>query len=169
MATFQVPQFIEQKAKIIGPFTLEQFFYMAGAGALSFLAFYVFNFFFWLLLTILLVGAAVALAFVKVNGQRMPTVIKSAFSYVWRPRTYTWQRAVSQTVLDISELEKLKEARNKMGVQEKLKSIALNISTGKIFSPRKWREEQENRFQVVTYLTGEKEVAKRVDFPAGKK
>lgn len=164
MSTFQVPQFIEQKAKIIGPFSLEQFLYIAAAGALSFFSFYIFNFFFWLLLTLLFAGAAIALAFVKVNGQRMPTVIKSAFSYLWRPRTYTWQRAVSQTVLDISELEKLKEVRNKMGIQEKLKSIALNVSTGKIFSPKKWREEEEDRYQVVTYLTGEKEVAKRVDY-----
>jgi hypothetical protein len=164
MATFQVPQFIEQKPKIVGPFTLEQFFYIAGAGALSFFTFYIFNFFLSFLLTVLLVGAAVALAFVKVNGQRMPTVIKSAFSYVWRPRTYTWQRAITQTVLDISELEKLKEVRSQMGIQQKLKSIALNVTTGKIFSPKKWREEQEDRFQVVTYLTGEKEVAKRVDY-----
>ncbi|MBI4034249.1 MAG: PrgI family protein [Candidatus Brennerbacteria bacterium] len=163
MATFQVPQFIEQKPKIIGPFTLEQFLYIAAAGVLSFFAFYIFNFFFWFLLTILLAGAAIALAFVKVNGQRMPTVIKSAFSYLWRPRTYTWQRAITQTVLDTSELEKLEETRSKMGVQERLKSIALSVSTGKIFSPKKWREEKD-RYQVVTRITGEREVAKRVDY-----
>ncbi len=131
---------------------------------MSFIAFYIFNFFFWLLLTILLAGIAVVLAFVKINGQSMPTIIKSAFGYLWRPRLYTWQRAISETVFDVSELEKLKETRSKMSIQEKLKSIALNITTGKVFSPKKFRQEQA-QYQVVTYLTGEKEVAKRVDFP----
>lgn len=167
MSTFQVPQFIEQKPKIIGPLTLEQFLYIAAAGGLSFLAFYIFNFFFWFLLTILLLGAAVGLAFVKINGQTMPVIIKSAISFLWRPRTYTWQRAVAETVLDIKELEKLEEVRSKMSIQEKLKSTALNITTGKIFSPKKFKKEQE-RYEVVTYLTGEKEIAKRVDFPAEK-
>jgi hypothetical protein len=164
MATFQVPQFIEQKPKIIGPFTIEQFLYIAGGGALGFLSFYIFNFFLGLIFAIIFVGAAIAMAFVKVNGQRMPTIIKSALSFIWRPRTYTWQRAISQTVLDVSELEKLKEARSKMGVQQKLKSIALNVTTGKVFSPKKWREEEDDRYQVVRYLTGEKEVAKRIDY-----
>ncbi len=164
MATFQVPQFIEQKAKIIGPLTIEQFLYIAGAAILSFFSFYIFNLLLSLLLTILFVGTAAALAFVKINGQRMPTVIKSAFSYFWRPRTYTWQREVAQTVLDTSKLEKLEEVRNKMSVQEKLKSIALNVTTGKIFSASKWRSEEEDRYQVITQLTGERKMAKRVDY-----
>jgi len=164
MATFQVPQFIEQKPKIIGPFTIEQFLYVAGAGVLSFFSFYIFNFFLSFLLTVIFVGFALALAFVKINGQGMPAVVKSAFSYMWRPRTYTWQRAITQTVLDTSELEKLEEVRNKMGIQEKLKSIALGVATGKVFSPGKWRKEEEERLQVVTHLTGEREMAKRVDY-----
>jgi hypothetical protein len=164
MATFQVPQFIEQKPKIIGPFTIEQFLYVAGAGVLSFFSFYIFNFILSFLLTVVFLGTALALSFVKVNGQRMPSVIMSAFSYMWRPRTYTWQRAVTEAVLDTSELEKLEEMRNKMSVQEKLKSIALSVATGKIFSPNKWRREDEERYQVVKRLTGEREMAKRVDY-----
>ena len=163
MATFQVPQFIEQKPKIIGPLTLEQFFYLGGAGVLSFFSFYVFNFFLSLILTVIFLSAAIALAFVKVNGQGMPATIKSALSYIWRPRTYTWQRAITETVLDTSELEKLEETRSNMSIQEKLKSIALGVTTGKIFSPKKWREEGE-RYQGVTHLTGEKEKAKKVDY-----
>ncbi|MCP6720118.1 MAG: PrgI family protein [Patescibacteria group bacterium] len=164
MATFQIPQFIEQKPKIIGPLTLPQFLYLAAAGGMSFASFYIFNFFFGLIVTAILVGAAIALAFVKINGQGLPKILQSAFSYLWRPRTYIWQRAVAQTVLDISELEKLKDIRSKMSIQEKLKSITLNITTGKIFSPKKLREEQKDRYRVVTHLTGEREVAKNVDY-----
>ena len=164
MSTFQVPQFIEQKPKIIGSLTLPQFLYLAAAGGISFLAFYIFNLFFWLMVTAVLAGIAIALAFVKINGQDLPKILQSAFSYLWRPRTYIWQRAVAETVLDVSELEKLKEIRSKIGIQEKLKSIALNITTGKIFSPKKLRQEQKDPYRVVTHLTGEREVAKKVDY-----
>lgn len=164
MATFQVPQFIEQQPKIIGPLTLPQFLYLAAAGALSFIAFYVFNFFFWLMVTAVLIGTAIALAFVKINGQGLPKTLQSAFSYWWRPRTYTWQREIAKTTLDIKEVEKLEEIRNQMSIQEKLKSIALNITTGKIFSPKKLRKEQKDRYQIVTRLTGEREVAKKIDY-----
>ena len=164
MATFQVPQFIEQKAKIIGPLTLEQFMYIAVAGVLSFIAYYVFNFFFWFMISAVTFVIAVALAFVKVNGQSMPQIIKAGFSYIWKPRTYTWQRAVGGELADLSELERLEEIRSKIGFQQKLKSIALNVATGKIFSPKKMREEQKDEYQVVTRLTGEKEVAKRINY-----
>ena len=116
------------------------------------------------MVTAVLAGIAIALAFVKINGQDLPKILQSAFSYLWRPRTYIWQRAVAETVLDVSELEKLKEIRSKIGIQEKLKSIALNITTGKIFSPKKLRQEQKDPYRVVTHLTGEREVAKKVDY-----
>ncbi len=164
MATFQVPQFIEQKARIIGPLTLEQFMYIAVAGALSFIAYYIFNFFFWLMFSAILLVIAIALAFVKVNGQTMPQILKAGFAYIWKPRTYTWQRAISQKIVDIEELERLEQVRSKMGIQQKLKSIALNVATGKIFSPEKLKEEQGEQFEVVTRLTGEKEVAKRINY-----
>jgi len=164
MATFQVPQFIEQKARIIGPLTLEQFLYLAVAGALSFIAYYVFNFFFWLMLSAILLVIAGALAFVKVNGQSLPQVLKAGFAYIWKPRTYTWQREISQKIVDVEDLERLEELRGKMSIQQKLKSVALNVATGKIFSPKKLKEEQGEQFEVVTRLTGEKEVAKRVNY-----
>ncbi|KKU94491.1 MAG: hypothetical protein UY26_C0001G0043 [Candidatus Jorgensenbacteria bacterium GW2011_GWA1_48_13] len=164
MATFQVPQFIEQKAKIIGPLTLEQFMYIAVAGALSFIAYYVFNFFFWLMVSAVMFVIAVALAFVKVNGQSMPQIIRAGFAYIWKPRTYTWQRAINGGLADLSELEKLEEIRSKIGFQQKLKSIALNVATGKIFSPKKMREEQKDEYRVVTRMTGEKELAKKINY-----
>ena len=79
MATFQVPQFIEEKPKIIGPFTLAQFLYLAAAAAISFASFYVFTFFLWILITIIVGGAAAALAFGKVEGQEMAKIAAKAF------------------------------------------------------------------------------------------
>ena len=44
MSTFQTPQFIEEKAKIVGPFTLKQFLFLVMGGGISFASFYVFSF-----------------------------------------------------------------------------------------------------------------------------
>ncbi|MFB6212783.1 MAG: PrgI family mobile element protein, partial [Candidatus Magasanikbacteria bacterium] len=52
MAKFQVPQFIEQKPKIVGPLTLQQFIYLASAAAVSFLSFYMFSPLFSVIITI---------------------------------------------------------------------------------------------------------------------
>lgn len=163
MATFQVPQFIEEQPKIVGFLTLPQFLYLAGAAAVSFAAFYIFTFVLWVLVSLVAAILGIGLAFVKINGQPLPAILISAFAYYWKPRIYTWSRTLPETSLDASSVEKIEALRRKMGIEEKLKSLALQITTGKIFS----RSPEENRkegYRVVTYLTGEKKVAKRIDY-----
>lgn len=165
MAQFQIPQFIEEEAKIVGPLTIKQFAYVAVAAGLSFALFYVFTFILWLLVSLILVGAAVALAFVKVNGQSLPEIIVSGFSFLWKPKRYVWQRAMQQTTLDISDVEKIQTIRRNIGFQDKLKSIAMSITTGKIFrGGEDVLGKEKERYQVVSYLTGEQKVAKRIDY-----
>lgn len=161
MAEFQVPQFIEEKPKIVGPLTISQFLYVAAAGGISILGFYTLSFTLWLFLSIIVVGAAIALAFVKINGEELPSVLISAFSYIWKPRRYTWQRAMEQTTLDTTDLEKIKTIRENISIQDKIKSIALSITTGEILRSKKT---SEPTYQTVTYLTGERKVAKHVDY-----
>jgi len=165
MATFQVPQFIDEKPKIIGPLTLAQFLYLAGAAAVSFASFYLFAFFLWLLITIIVGAAAIMFAFGKIDGQNMPKVASAAFGFFTRPRTYTWQRKLPTQTLDASSVERIESARKKMKLQEKLQSAVLAVTTGKLFSPTFLKNQnQKDRFQVVSYLTGEKKVAKRIDY-----
>ncbi len=161
---FQVPQFIEQEAKIVGFLTLKQFLYFAAAGIISFIAFQIFSPFFWFFITLVVGVLAIAAAFVKINGQNLPQILKSALNYFWQPRTFTWQRITPQTTLDVSEVEKIEAMRKNISVQEKLKSVALNIATGKILSAKQRQNQAGERFQVVTYVTGEKKMAKRVDY-----
>ena len=163
MATFQVPQFIEEQAKVVGFLTLPQFLYLAAAAGVSFASFYIFTFALWIFVSLVAAVIGIGFAFVKVNGQPFPKVIRSAISYYWKPRLYTWSRNLPETTLNVEGLEKIEALRNRMGIEEKLKSLALQITTGKIFSHPSPSSEQE-RYQTVTYLTGEKKVAKRVDY-----
>ncbi len=162
---FQVPQFIEQKAKIVGPLTIAQFFYIAGAGAISFVAYNALPIFLWIIVTIVAGGIAVALAFVKINGQDMIKTAGSLFRYFLNQKMYTWQRQTAKTTLELSD-EDLASIRKSMGVQSKLKSLTLKISFGRIFTKSAPAAGEENggKYQVVTYLTGEQKVAKRIDY-----
>ena len=162
MATFQTPQFIEQEAKIIGFLTLPQFGYVAVGGIIIFASFKIFSFFLFLMIAVIIGGLTIALAFVKINGQTMPKVILSAFFYVWSPRIYTWQRVAPQTTLEIPDFQKIEEIRKNMSVQEKLQSIILNVTTGKVFKFKP--EKGQEGFQAVTFATGEKRMVKKVDY-----
>jgi len=164
MATFQVPQFIEEKPKIVGFLTLPQFLYLAGAGLLSFIAFNIFSFFLWIIVTVLFGTLGIALAFVKLNGQDMPHLMLAAGSFFWKPHMYTWQRASSETVFDLGDVERVQELRSTISIQEKLKSVALGITTGKLFQGNHEPQKGVARAEVVTFLTGERKVAKRIDY-----
>lgn len=164
MPTFQIPQFIEEKPRIIGPLTLAQFGYIAVAGLISFVAFHIFTMFPWILITIVVGAMAIALAFVKINNQDAPKLLVSIISYIWRPQKYIWREtAVPEGKVDTTEIEKLLEARRRASFQKKLKSVALGVITGK-FLKAKMEEAKKQRYQVVKYLTGEKKVAKRIDY-----
>lgn len=163
MAAFQIPQFIEQEAKIVGFLTLKQFLFLAAGAGLIFIAFYIFNFFFWFVVSAIIAGLTVAIAFIKINGQDMTKIILAALNYIWRPRTFAWQRIHLETTFEISDFEKIQAVRRSMTFQEKLAAAVLNVTTGKFFASKKQKPTGE-RYQTVTYFTGEKKIAKRVDY-----
>lgn len=92
MKQFQIPQFITVEDKVIGPFTIKQFLYLAAGGGVA-LAAYIFLHSILFFFTAALVGAlAGALAFLKVNERPFPIVLKNAMVYLIRPRLYIWKK-----------------------------------------------------------------------------
>jgi hypothetical protein len=166
---FQVPQFIEEKPKIVGPFTIAQFGYLAAGGIVAFVLFQFLTPLIAGTMSAVVVGIALALALGKVDGVSVAMIMGGALRYVWQPRIYTWQRTFATQTLDTSGIEKIEAMRRRMGIEEKLKSAALAITTGRLFVPkpptdRHERSESGAKLQVVSYLTGEKRVAKRIDY-----
>ncbi len=169
---FQVPQFIDTEPKIIGPFTLKQFFYIGGAGALSFLCFFIFTFVLWVIITVFLAAAAAALAFLKINAQPMPIIVTHAVKYLLGPRLYLWRRK-EEIIKGATETrrEKPKVTAEKESPLASL-LVALTTTTHPIeqrerptapgffdrFSPQKLQ------FQTLRRTTGERESARRVDY-----
>ena len=90
---FQVPQFIDVEDKIFGPFTLKQFIYLAGGGAVALVATTFLGLFFGLVVASPIVILALALAFYKVNNRPFIYTIESAFKYMMGDKLYIWKKS----------------------------------------------------------------------------
>lgn len=91
MHQFQVPQFITIEDKVIGPFTIKQFLYVLAGVVIIGLTFYFFKMFVVIPVAVLVGSFAGALAFLKINEQPFPTIMKNALFYAIRPRLYIWR------------------------------------------------------------------------------
>lgn len=89
---FQVPQFIDIEDRIIGPLTLKQFLYLAGAGGVLFILAILLESFLFIFIAPPIAGGALALAFVKVNGRDFLFYLASLINFFTKPRLYLWQR-----------------------------------------------------------------------------
>lgn len=88
---FQVPQFTDVEDKIIGPLTLKQFIYLAGAGGACVVVYSFLPLIFALpiMLGLALLGAA--LAFYKVNNRPFIRVLEAYLSYKVKEKLYIWK------------------------------------------------------------------------------
>ena len=89
---YQVPQFIEVEDKVVGPLTLRQFIYIAGAGGLCVVFFAYLPTIFAFLLAAPVVGLAAALAFYKVNGKSFIEILEAGFNYYTGAKLFLWKR-----------------------------------------------------------------------------
>lgn len=108
MHQFQVPQFITVEDKVIGPFTIKQFLYLGGGGLLIVGIYMFFELFIVILVGIPIAAFAAALAFLKINEQPFPTIVKNAVFYFLKPRLYLWrqeQKKVKKTALPTRQEE----------------------------------------------------------------
>lgn len=92
MRQFQVPQFITVEDKVVGPFTIKQFAFIAAGGLLIVFLKSFFEGTLLFILSIMIAGVALGLAFLKINEQSLPVVIKNAFFYLLRPRLFIWKQ-----------------------------------------------------------------------------
>lgn len=163
---FQVPQFIETEDKIIGPLTLRQFAYVAAAGGISALLFFVVQLWLWVILSLLFLGAAAALAFVKIEGRSLVHVIVAALGFYWKPQTYVWREA-ERPAPRRTESEKKRESG--LPLEKIMSGLTLhktwqNLQTGTKTSVNDRLKMTKERYEIFRKLSGEKEAARRVDY-----
>lgn len=116
---FKVPKFLEREPLIVGPLSFKQFLYFGAAALILFLLHYLVPFYLFLILLIILVGLAFSLAFVKIEGVPMPTVILQSFGFIFTSKMYLWQKKEGLKSVEVI-------AREKKGKKEQ--EIPLKIS-----------------------------------------
>lgn len=121
---FQVPQFIDTEDKIVGPLSLRQFAFIAVGAILSAILYFVAEPWLWALGSIFILGAAIALAFVKIEGRPFMNVLIAAFNFYWKPQTYIWQ--AEHPKARVSE-EKVKAEAGKSALEEILAKSAEKV------------------------------------------
>ncbi len=131
---FQVPQFIEHEAKIVGPFTLKQFMYVGAAGGISLVLYFSAPRLVFILGTIVLGGISLALAFIKIGGRSLPTYLKNSFVFLFRPKVYLWQQKGMAGVKILKEEKKEEEKEGggvelKIAEKSRLKNLATKVET----------------------------------------
>ena len=89
---FQVPQFIDIEDKVIGPFTIKQFLYLAGAGVIVFILYRMLSTFITIILAIPIVVIALALGFYRPNNQPFVELLKNFFRFLKKPDFYVWKK-----------------------------------------------------------------------------
>jgi hypothetical protein len=127
-----VPQFIEREPKIIGPFTFKQFIFIGIAGGiLIFLYFVIKSLALFILIAIILLGAALAMAFFKFGGFPLPKLIKNFFVFSSRPKVYLWGKKTIPPKVFKKEVKPKKEEKEEEESVLKIaeKSHLKNLST----------------------------------------
>lgn len=98
---FQVPQFIETETKLIGPFTLKQFLWLASGGSVVFLLFLTMPTFLFFAAALPVGGLFAALAFVKINETPLMNYAIYGLSYLLNPKKYVFKKEEEQELQEI--------------------------------------------------------------------
>lgn len=130
MEQYPVPQFIEEEARMTSFLTMRQFIYLVIAGAVIFVLYSVLPFFLFIIAAIIVGGGAASLAFFKINGVPLLTMIFNSIGFLSGAKAYTWKKKESLypfKTIQRATLKKVEEV--KLGVSQKsgLKKLKTKI------------------------------------------
>src|SRR3989338_7833264 len=93
---FQVPQFIETEVKLIGPFTLKQFLWLACGAVLVYIFYLTIHNFLFFILALPIGAFFVAFAFMTVNRAPLIDYVSYSINYVINPKKYVYKKYEAQ-------------------------------------------------------------------------
>ncbi len=175
---FQVPQFIETEDKVVGPLSLRQFAYIGTTVGISAILLFVSELWFWAIMSIPIIGAGGVLAFGKVNGRPISIFIKALFQSIWAPSVYIFRPKEQAKPIPLGKIKTVEPKPPKGSSLPKpdfkgIKNLWQQINTSKNAIPKREKalparaqsfSQFKERFEAVRQITGEREVARRIDY-----
>jgi len=132
---FQVPQFIEHEAKVIGPFTFRQFVYMGTPAAIAFFLYFFAPFSLFIVASVFLGAFGFMFAFIKIGGRSLSTILSSFSKFTISPKRYIWQKGKAPVQApQVTYKEPVQQSAKrdiKLGQQSRIKDLATRVETSK--------------------------------------
>ncbi|HUC31233.1 MAG TPA: PrgI family protein [Candidatus Paceibacterota bacterium] len=167
---YQVPQFIETEDKVVGPFTIRQFAYVGAAAVVSGICYFLLQTWLFAIVALVLLGGALALSFVKINGRPLVKVGLSAFNFYWKPQMYVWKSehpvvAQRSTPIAVRELPPIAAIASGNSLHKSWENLQTGTPSGPVQSDRQFIEKKmTERYQIFQRESGERAAARRVDY-----
>ncbi|PIR74227.1 MAG: hypothetical protein COU35_03625 [Candidatus Magasanikbacteria bacterium CG10_big_fil_rev_8_21_14_0_10_47_10] len=137
---FVVPQFIDVEDKIFGPVTVRQFLILVVAAGIVFIMYRLLDFIGFAISLALVGGAALVLAFVKINGQPFHYFLLNITQTRRNPRLRIWHKEYSAQELEFSrklgtEDQMEEKVVAKRARPEHIRDLSLLVNTGGYYRP----------------------------------
>jgi len=140
MAQFVVPQFIDVEDKILGPITTRQFAIIMVTALVMFIIYKILYIWYALAIDVMLLAAALVLAFVRVNGQPFHYFLLNFFQTFRRPPIRVWNKELNDA--EIIALSKVDippppppKVYKEAPTTSRLSQLALVVNTGGVYHP----------------------------------
>ena len=128
---FTLPQFIEHEPKIVGPLTFKQFVYIGVAGGICFILYFTAPFSIFIIASLILGLGAMALAFLKIGGRSLPTILGNFLKFNLSPKIFIWRKVEAPIKVFKKERVKKEEVEEelplKIAERSQLKKLRTQI------------------------------------------
>jgi len=130
---FTVPQFIEMEAKIVGFLTFKQFIFLFMAALICVVLRFILPFSFFIIATLIIIGGALALAFLRIGGRSLPVVLGNFLKFKLSPKMFIWKKVETPIQVfkkeEIKKGEEIEETPLKIAEKSQLKKLHTFIET----------------------------------------
>lgn len=140
MNQFTIPQFIDVEDKIFGPITTRQFVILLVTALVLFIAFKLADTALFIACCVIFGGLAIALAFIKINGQSFHYLILNIFETVRRPRRRLWNKTYTKAELvalnkPVVEEDETNKIVHRPTSATRIRDLSLLVNTGGYYKP----------------------------------
>ncbi|MFA5076194.1 MAG: PrgI family protein [Patescibacteria group bacterium] len=139
MEQFLVPQFIEVEPRVFGPITVRQFIISIVALMLIFVCYKLFDFWTFVVSTVLIFAIFGTIAFAKINGRPFHYFLLNVIETFKKPKLKVWDKSLTdqeireilQRPVAVSSVRKI--APKKLMSSSHLEELSLVVNTGGIY------------------------------------